>query len=231
MGATYRLVAPFLRWRIEAEYEVTQHEPNWMAAWKTVKGPLPLTFWRKVEPADGGTRVTIGYNAELRGMASCFCRSPKPWASEPSPGTSPRSRNSWKPAPSERRHRRSQIAHPRASADANGAIRAWQGCNSTRAATSRRCAGSPAREGGRGLRSAEHLDQGQSAEGPVRGTSRRGPRPGSRVKIVLCQGRLFVSPRISSTCCNGSATDVSGACTSRATSTAFGHGPSNVAVL
>lgn len=70
VGARYRLVAPFLRWRIEADYEVTAYEPNRMATWKTVKGPLPLTFWRRVEPVDGGTRVTIGYNAELRGVAT-----------------------------------------------------------------------------------------------------------------------------------------------------------------
>lgn len=67
VGARVRLGGQLLRWRIEAEYEITEYEPNRMAAWKTVRGPLPLTFWRKVEAAEGGTRVTIGYDANLRG--------------------------------------------------------------------------------------------------------------------------------------------------------------------
>ncbi|MBK8460849.1 MAG: SRPBCC family protein [Micropruina sp.] len=68
-GARYLLVAPLLLWRLEAEYEVTQYEPNRVTAWKTVRGPLPLTFWRRVEQADGGARVTIGYGMELKGAA------------------------------------------------------------------------------------------------------------------------------------------------------------------
>lgn len=67
VGARVCLGGQVLRWRMEAEYEVTEYEPNRMAAWKTVRGPLPLTFWRKVEQGEGGTRVTIGYDAKLRG--------------------------------------------------------------------------------------------------------------------------------------------------------------------
>ena len=67
VGATVVLVGQFLRWRIEAEYEVTEYEPNQLTAWKTLRGPLPLTFWRKVAQADDGTRVTIGYDMVLRG--------------------------------------------------------------------------------------------------------------------------------------------------------------------
>jgi hypothetical protein len=33
-----------------------------------VSGPLPLTFWRAFERVDGGTRVTIRYEVELRGF-------------------------------------------------------------------------------------------------------------------------------------------------------------------
>jgi hypothetical protein len=39
-----------------------------MTAWKTVSGPLPLTFRRGFERVEGGTRVTIGYEAELHGF-------------------------------------------------------------------------------------------------------------------------------------------------------------------
>lgn len=50
------------------EYEVTEYEPNRIAAWQTVPGPLPLTFRRTFERVEGGTRVTIRYEAELRGF-------------------------------------------------------------------------------------------------------------------------------------------------------------------
>jgi len=69
VGSTSRVVGQFLRWRIEAEYEVTRYEPNQIAAWKTVRGPLPLKFWRRVDDAHGGTRVTIGYTLESHGLA------------------------------------------------------------------------------------------------------------------------------------------------------------------
>lgn len=78
VGATFLLVGQLLRWRIEAEYEVTQYEPNRITAWKTLRGPLPLTFWRRVEQAVGGTRVTIGYATELRGAAKMLETLAKP---------------------------------------------------------------------------------------------------------------------------------------------------------
>jgi hypothetical protein len=31
--------------------------------WRTVSGPLPLTFRRAFEPVDGGTHVTFRYDA------------------------------------------------------------------------------------------------------------------------------------------------------------------------
>ena len=49
-------------------YEVTEYEPNRIAAWKAVSGPLPLTFRRTFERVEGGTRVTIRYEAEIRGF-------------------------------------------------------------------------------------------------------------------------------------------------------------------
>ena len=49
-------------------YEVTEYEPNRIAAWKTVSGPLQLKFWRTFERFDGGTRFAVRYEGEPRGF-------------------------------------------------------------------------------------------------------------------------------------------------------------------
>jgi hypothetical protein len=54
--------------QIPTVYEVIEYEPNRIAAWKAVSGPLPLTFWRTIERVEGGRRVTIRYEAEMRGF-------------------------------------------------------------------------------------------------------------------------------------------------------------------
>jgi uncharacterized membrane protein len=50
------------------EYEVTEYEPNRVAAWKTVSGPLQLRFWRTFERVDGGTRFAVRYEGAPRGF-------------------------------------------------------------------------------------------------------------------------------------------------------------------
>ena len=50
------------------EYEVTEYEPNRIAAWKTVSGPLQLKFWRTFERVEGGTRFAVRYEGEPRGF-------------------------------------------------------------------------------------------------------------------------------------------------------------------
>jgi len=45
-GARYRLTGALLGRRIATEYETVAYEPNRLAAWKAVSGPLPLTFSR-----------------------------------------------------------------------------------------------------------------------------------------------------------------------------------------
>ena len=50
------------------EYEVTEYEPNRIAAWKTVSGPLPLTFRRTFERVESGTRFAVRYEGEARGF-------------------------------------------------------------------------------------------------------------------------------------------------------------------
>jgi uncharacterized membrane protein len=49
-------------------YEVTEYEPNRIAAWKTVSGPLQLKLWRTFEPVDGGTRFVVRYEGEAGGF-------------------------------------------------------------------------------------------------------------------------------------------------------------------
>ena len=50
------------------EYEVTEYEPNQIAAWKTVSGPLQLKFWRTFECVESGTRFAVRYEGEPRGF-------------------------------------------------------------------------------------------------------------------------------------------------------------------
>ena len=68
VGATFRLSSELLGRQIPTVYEVIGYEPNRIAAWKTVSGPLPLTFRRSFERVEGGTRFTIRYETELRGF-------------------------------------------------------------------------------------------------------------------------------------------------------------------
>ena len=67
VGARYRLTGALLGRRIATEYQTTAYEPNRLAAWKAVSGPLPLTFSRAFEAVDGGTRVTMRYEGD-RGL-------------------------------------------------------------------------------------------------------------------------------------------------------------------
>jgi uncharacterized membrane protein len=68
VGATFRLTGEFLGRRIPTTYEMIEYEPNRSAVWKTVSGPLPLTFKRKFEQVEGGTRFAIRYELDARGF-------------------------------------------------------------------------------------------------------------------------------------------------------------------
>ena len=68
IGTRYSLFAKAFGRRIETIYETIQHEPNRSAAWKAMSGPFPLTFLRSLERVEGGTKVNIRYEAELRGF-------------------------------------------------------------------------------------------------------------------------------------------------------------------
>ena len=68
VGARYRLTGALLGRRIATVYETIAYEPNRLAAWKAVSGPLPLTFSRAFEAVEGGTRVTMRYEGDLGGL-------------------------------------------------------------------------------------------------------------------------------------------------------------------
>ena len=50
------------------DYEVTEYQPNRIAAWKTVSGSLQLKFWRTFEQVESGTRFAVRYEGEPRGF-------------------------------------------------------------------------------------------------------------------------------------------------------------------
>ena len=69
VGARFLVFEGFLGRRSSgAEYEVTEYEPNRLAGWKTVSGPLKLKLWRTFEPVDGGTRFVVRYEGEPNGV-------------------------------------------------------------------------------------------------------------------------------------------------------------------
>jgi hypothetical protein len=68
IGTRFSLFAELFGRQIPTVYGVIEYEPNRIAAWKAVSGPLPLTFRRTIERVEGGTRVTARYEAETRGF-------------------------------------------------------------------------------------------------------------------------------------------------------------------
>ena len=68
VGTTTSLFAKVLGRRTEAVYAVTAYDPGRAVTWRTVTGPLPLTFRRSVEAEGDATRVTMGYAGDFRGL-------------------------------------------------------------------------------------------------------------------------------------------------------------------
>jgi hypothetical protein len=68
IGTRFSLFAKAFGRRIETVYETIEYAPNRIAAWKDMSGPIPLTFQRTFERVEGGTCLTIIYEAELRGF-------------------------------------------------------------------------------------------------------------------------------------------------------------------
>jgi uncharacterized membrane protein len=68
VGTTQTQVAQFLGRRIEASHEVTEYEPNKKLSTKTTSGPLPMEVHYILEPAEGGTRVSLEGNVDAGGL-------------------------------------------------------------------------------------------------------------------------------------------------------------------
>ena len=68
VGTRFSMFANAFGRRTETIYETIQYEPNQVVTWKAMSGPLPLTFHRILEQVEGGTRLTIKYQVELRGI-------------------------------------------------------------------------------------------------------------------------------------------------------------------
>lgn len=64
VGTTTILYGQFWGRRPRAVYAVSRYEPTELTEWRTVSGPLPLTFRRAFRAVDGGTQVTFGYDAK-----------------------------------------------------------------------------------------------------------------------------------------------------------------------
>jgi hypothetical protein len=64
VGTTTALLGEFWGRRIKAVYEVARYEPQRLTEWRTVSGPLPLTFRRDFREAGAGTRVTFTDDAQ-----------------------------------------------------------------------------------------------------------------------------------------------------------------------
>jgi carbon monoxide dehydrogenase subunit G len=67
-GSTYVWVGQFLGRHIESNTEVTEFEPGRKFSYKIVSGPFPGTASTTLEPAEGGTRVTIRSEGDMGGF-------------------------------------------------------------------------------------------------------------------------------------------------------------------
>jgi carbon monoxide dehydrogenase subunit G len=67
-GSTYVWVGQFLGRHIESNTEVTEFEPGRNFSYKIVSGPFPGTASTTLEPAEGGTRVTIRSEGDMGGF-------------------------------------------------------------------------------------------------------------------------------------------------------------------
>jgi hypothetical protein len=69
VGTTYRNVSKFLGRRIEATFEVTEHEPPRKQCIRVTSGPIPAVGCYLLEPADSGsTRFTQNIEADVGGF-------------------------------------------------------------------------------------------------------------------------------------------------------------------
>jgi uncharacterized protein YndB with AHSA1/START domain len=67
-GAHVREVRKFLGRRMESELEVTAYEPDRRLGLKVISGPVPFSVDQRLEPQNGGTRLTFVGEGEPGGF-------------------------------------------------------------------------------------------------------------------------------------------------------------------
>jgi uncharacterized protein YndB with AHSA1/START domain len=67
VGSRFGETRQFVGKRFETTVEIVELEPEHVFGIYVVDGPIPITVRHLFDPADGGTRVTISGEAELRG--------------------------------------------------------------------------------------------------------------------------------------------------------------------
>ena len=68
VGTTFRNTSKFLGRRIDSTYEVTENEPPRRQCVRATSGPIPGSGCYLFEPAEGGTRFTQRFEAEIGGF-------------------------------------------------------------------------------------------------------------------------------------------------------------------
>ena len=68
VGTTFRNTSKFLGRRIDSTYEVTGNEPPRRRCVRVTSGPIPGSGCYLFEPAEGGTRFTQRFEAEIGGF-------------------------------------------------------------------------------------------------------------------------------------------------------------------
>src|SRR5262245_33358961 len=70
VGSRVREVRRFLGVGFELTWEVTEYLPSTRSAVKIVSGPIPGTASYDLEPADEGTKLTVGGDVDAKGVFS-----------------------------------------------------------------------------------------------------------------------------------------------------------------
>jgi uncharacterized membrane protein len=78
VGTRTREVMRFFGRRLLTEAEVTEVVPNQRTAFRSSSGPISVTGFRQVEPADGATEITFNLEGEMDSLFSALAPILKP---------------------------------------------------------------------------------------------------------------------------------------------------------
>jgi uncharacterized protein YndB with AHSA1/START domain len=68
LGATLTEVRRFLGRQAELTFEITEYEPPTRSSMRAISGPVPMTAGYILEPAEGGTQVTMVGETDAHGF-------------------------------------------------------------------------------------------------------------------------------------------------------------------